>query len=287
MDDIRLKELAFLQRIASWTHNGQQKYFLVSDPEIRSIGLDQQYLIEMVILLLEDGSLIFREDHMQRLVARLRHEYVSTRESIVPSHEWENPRQTLRMKFLGSQAFTLAITYTGLRQIEELRERLKADRILDSLGVLLDWRYFHPELRITLGRDDVTAISVIALDLDNFKRINDEYGHDPGDEVLRGYMKVVKAAVGTFGTAFRRGGDEVRVLLPGFDSERGQKLAESIRLGVESMVVQFKETKLPGVTTSIGVATSPSDPRDAELDFIADQRQKSAKKAGKNRVVSQ
>lgn len=285
MDDIRLKELTFLQRVASWTNNGH--LFVINDPEVRSLGLDQRYLIEMIIYLLEDGSLSFREDYIQRLVARLRGEYTGGHDGHFHDHEWNNPRRTLEFRFIGSSAYTLAITYTGLRRIEELRERLKADRILDSLGVLLDWRYFHPELRITLGRDDVAAITVIALDLDNFQRINDEFGHDPGDEVLRGYMKVVKTEVGTFGTAFRRGGDEVRVLLPGFDRERGAKLAESIRLGVENMVTKFKETTLPGVTTSIGIATSPTDPRNAELDYIADQRQKSAKKAGKNRVIFQ
>lgn len=285
MDDIKLKELNFLQLVAAWTKNGQPKYFVPNDPELESIKLDQRYLIEMVIFLLEDGSLCFRENHMQRLVGRLRHEYTGTRNGEINIHEWDYPRQALESKLQGNPAYNLLITYTGLRRIEELRESLKVNRILDPLGVLLDWRYFFPELRLTLSRADIEHISVIALDLDNFKAVNEGSGHSAGDEVLKGYMQVVKSKVGTFGTAFRRGGDEVRVILPGFDQKRCAIMAEAIRAGVEKMEVKFQDVPLPPVTTSIGVATSPTDPRDPELDEIADQRQRKAKAEGKNRVV--
>jgi diguanylate cyclase (GGDEF)-like protein len=287
MDDTRLAELAFLQRIVTLTNNGHLDNFYANHEQWRSLGLAQQHFIEMVIHLLENGAIRYREERMQLLVARLRHEYSGVGDANFTRHEWDTPRRTLERSMLGTNVFTLAITYTGLRRIEDLRDQLKQDRILDPLGVLLDWRYFLPELRLALGRSDNVPVSVIALDLDGFKAVNDAHGHDAGDAVLRSYMQAVKDIVDTAGTAFRRGGDEVHVLLPGSDRDQSRKLADVILYGVRSMKVQFKGKDLPRVSSSIGVASSPPDSRSPDLDGIADQRQLAAKKAGKDRVVDQ
>lgn len=287
MDDIRIKELLFLQLLRN-NSPGVGRLFNVNDPEIEALGINQRYVTEMVISLLEAGAIRVYEHYLHSLVSRLRGEFTGAAPREIESWEWENPREGLEYRLRGiGNLYHLVITYTGLRCIEELREALQSDRILDSLGILLDWRYFEPELRIALARGDSLPVSVIALDLDGFKRINDEFGHDPGDEVLRSYMRVVRDTTGTLGQAFRRGGDEVRVILPGFDHARGMAIAETIRTGIQTMIVEFEQRQLSTVTTSIGVACSPPDTRSLQLDRIADLRQKAAKDLGKNRVVGQ
>ena len=287
MDDIRLIELTFLQRIATLTNSGDPGNFYLNHEHWWSLGLAQRHLIEMVIYLVEDGAVLFQEDRMQLLVAKLRRDYNAVDDVKFARHEWDHPRRTLEQSMLGANTYTLAITYTGLRRIEELRDQLKADQILEPLGVLLDWRYLLPDLRFALGRSEREPVSVIALDLDDFKAVNDQHGHDAGDDVLRGYMQIVKEVIGTTGIAFRRGGDEVHAVLPRCDGEHAKRLADEILDHVRFMKIEFKGKVLPKVTSSIGIASTPPDPRTPDLDRLADQRQLMAKKAGKDRVVDQ
>ena len=287
MDDIRLKELLFLQLLTKRGQDASGFLFNLSDPDVKAMDVPDRVITEMVIHLIERGCVRIYEQEVHQLAGHLRGEVGSELPSGIDPWEWAHPRDALERRLRGcGNLYHLVVTYTGMRHAEELRDALQRDRILDSLGVLMDWRYFHNDLKGALARGTEVPVGVIALDLDGFKRINDEFGHDPGDDVLKAYMGVVKDATGSQGRAYRRGGDEVRAILPGFDLNRTLVLAEAIRKGIAEMVVNFDGKQLPNVTASIGLACCPPDERSLQLDVIADQRQKGAKEAGKNCIIS-
>ena len=87
-------------------------------------------------------------------------------------------------------------------------------------------------------------------------------------------------------SVYRGRGDEVAVLIVGKEHKLATDFAESIRAGIEKMDCQYKDTKLPKVTASLGIATSPPSSRAIELENLADDRQTRAKNEGKNRVIA-
>lgn len=284
MDDIRIAEYEFLLLV----RHSKEPGGLLFNPqaaELKALSVKHEHLIEMAVYLLEAGA-IYTETHAAHLlVARLRGEYVGEQPSELAPHQWRLPREALINRLRGQNLHALRITYGGLRRIEELRETLQRERILDPLGVLLDWRYFLPDLRAALLRD--AQVGVIALDLDGFKRINDDHGHDPGDAVLKAFMEAVRVGVAPHGRAYRRGGDEVRALMVGRSAEECHATAEAVRVATERLQVHYEGVLLPTVTTSIGLAVTPPEERQpTSLDRLADLRQGEAKRLGKNRIIT-
>ncbi len=288
MDDIRVSEMTFLQLVARGEPNFSGRILFSGGHDLATVKLQQQHLLEMVVHLLEVGYLRVENDQLLRLVAAVRNDWRGGQGSDIHPHEWAFPRSGLEARLRGGgQSYNLFITFTGLRRIEELRESLRVDRILDSHGVLLDFRYYLPELRDALARTDVANVAVMTLDLDDFKDVNEKHGHFGGDEVMKEYMRIVRDHVGTHGRVFRRGGDEVCAVLLGFDLDRTHVLAETIRQAIQGMRVIYEERVMPAVTSCIGVAATPPSPRSPDLGKIADERQGRAKKRGKNCVVAE
>jgi diguanylate cyclase (GGDEF)-like protein len=150
--------------------------------------------------------------------------------------------------------------------------------LTDPLTGLGNHRHFHDDIQRALDdADDDEPVSLLLLDLDNFKQINDTHGHPAGDEVLAASATCLRAG----GEAYRLGGDEFALLLPGYDTgEAGQvagavleRLAElECRAGVR-------------ITFSGGLATFPRHASErSELLRVADVALYSAKRAGKNRL---
>jgi diguanylate cyclase (GGDEF)-like protein len=187
---------------------------------------------------------------------------------------------------MSSVGYQLRVTYRGLCRIEELSELLKRDRILEPFGVLLDLRYFPKDFEDALHRPSDVPVSVLRLDMDGFKKINDDFGHPAGDMVMKSYLETVRDCVGSIGSAYRGRGDEVAALIVGQEHKRVTEIAEMIRASVEALRCKFNDTALPAVTASIGVATTPPESRGKEMETLADDRQNRAKKEGKNRVVA-
>lgn len=285
MEDIRYSEFLFLRGVAT----GEHKYFNYGDgPRSVSLGLESLDIYsEMVMASLEDLHVRVENTNANSLVLRLRGELPDKCDQAVsfPPWQWANPREGLKQYLRSNTVSQLAITYRGLQRIEELRDLLRRDQILEPFGVLLDLRYFRRELEDSLKRSSETAVSVLYTDMDNFKRINDEFGHQAGDVVMKAYLESVRSGLEPFGTGFRGRGDETVALIIGQGHERAVKIAEGIRTRVEAMRCEHKGTKLPPVTTSIGVATTPPASRSPEVEALADERQSRAKKSGRNRVV--
>ncbi|HEV2328609.1 MAG TPA: GGDEF domain-containing protein [Verrucomicrobiae bacterium] len=286
-DDIRYSELLFLRDL----EKNPLTYFNPNNPnQTENLGLNQITCIEMLIALLEELYIQSNQDDLQMLVWQLRGEGREEKAAKNYPHLMRGagwPRLEIFNAFLSNRAFQFRITYRGLRRIEELRDLLKRDRILEHFGVLLDIRYFHRDLTDALSRPADVPVSVIRLDLDGFKNVNDSCGHHAGDVVLKSYLEVVRNCLGSLGDGYRAGGDEVAALLIGQDKDRTKQIAENMRACVKNMHCTFKGKILPAVTASIGVATGPPDLRDLDLADTADKRQVRAKKEGKDQVISE
>src|SRR5450756_1929387 len=131
-----------------------------------------------------------------------------------------------------------------------------------------------------------TMFSMIMLDIDLFKNVNDTYGHLCGDEILVGLANLIKSCLRSMDTVARYGGEEFAVLLPETDGSQAIYTAERIRRAVEDYVFNVSDRELR-ITVSQGVATFPGQGIKGRFDIIAkaDEALYEAKEAGRNRVV--
>jgi diguanylate cyclase (GGDEF)-like protein len=123
-------------------------------------------------------------------------------------------------------------------------------------------------------------LSLIIIDIDNFKSINDSYGHDIGDEILKEVANVLQEKIRQVDILARWGGEEFLVLAPNTDHDNVQILAEKLRLTIENH--HFNEVK--NITISLGVSTLKETDTLTELFKRADQGLYYAKEHGKNQV---
>lgn len=131
---------------------------------------------------------------------------------------------------------------------------------------------------------DQTPFALVMIDVDHFKRVNDVYGHPVGDEVLLELAKLVVDRAAGKGTAYRFGGEEFSLLLPGYSADEAVGLAERIRKDLEAAVVSSKKLN---VTASFGAASVPEHASKAEaLLERADAALYRAKRDGRNRVAT-
>jgi diguanylate cyclase (GGDEF)-like protein len=131
-----------------------------------------------------------------------------------------------------------------------------------------------------------TDLSVILLDLDRFKKINDSFGHHSGDRVLEGIASLISRSIRQIDLFGRYGGEEFVVLLPDTSSAEALETAERLRLLVSELNIETERGVLT-VTVSLGVATlTPDVPSLANFIDQADQAMYAAKQAGRNRVAA-
>ncbi|HOP75114.1 MAG TPA: sensor domain-containing diguanylate cyclase [Bacillota bacterium] len=159
-------------------------------------------------------------------------------------------------------------------QLEQ--EKRKADT--DGLTGLYNRRYFNEIIEDAVRRD--RTLSLIMIDVDNFKKYNDTFGHPAGDQLLKKVAGVIVEAVREGDIVARYGGEEMAVILRNCANALAMQIAESIRRSVE----QLKDVQAP-VTVSLGVATLPQHAVDVKgLIEYADKSLYEAKHTGKNRV---
>jgi diguanylate cyclase (GGDEF)-like protein len=195
--------------------------------------------------------------------------------------EWGGARDA-RIPMLTVQAFAQAATQAALalRNAELLRE---VERLAtrDSLTDLANRRYFEESLRREAARAQRrgTDLSLLVIDVDHFKHINDTYGHQTGDAVLREVADAIVGHTKSFDLAARYGGDEFMVLLPDCSAADAARVADRVRVHVAAAV------RRAPVTMSVGVATMPLNALDAErLVAAADVALYEAKGDGRDRV---
>jgi diguanylate cyclase (GGDEF)-like protein len=157
----------------------------------------------------------------------------------------------------------------------------------DELTQLANRRQFDEALAAEVVRAERfrDTVAVVAADLDNFKEINDRFGHDVGDLVLRAFAAAIRTNVRDVDLPARYGGEEFTVLLPATDAEGGRQLAERLRAAVENLSLDSGGAGIVPVRSSFGVASYPAEPSAAALMRAADRALYRAKAAGKNQVV--
>lgn len=158
--------------------------------------------------------------------------------------------------------------------------------ITDFVTGSFNHRYFHQQLRQEVDRSRRLGqpLSLLMIDLDNFKVVNDTYGHQVGDLVLHGLAERLRGELRVVDVLARYGGEEFTVILPGTTSESVLPVAEKLRRAVAAQAFQVNGLDIP-VTVSIGGATYPDHAGSArELVECADQAMYLAKKRGRNCV---
>lgn len=184
---------------------------------------------------------------------------------------------------LGKQRFPVLAQL--LEQIDDLQEQ----KDHDPLTGLRNRRAFDHALRLEVERATrfQTPLSLAMLDLDDFKRVNDTYGHPCGDKVLQKIATLLQAETRKIDITARYGGEEFAILLPGTGLMRAQKLLERIIQGARAASVRCDSESVT-VTCSIGVASyrGKAAPDITTLIREADQALYRAKQAGKNRLES-
>jgi diguanylate cyclase (GGDEF)-like protein len=170
--------------------------------------------------------------------------------------------------------------------------RLFALATRDSLTGLFRRAVFEERLSAETARfgRERAPFAVLMLDVDNFKRLNDTYGHQTGDQVLREVAAVVAGRCRETDTAARYGGEELVVLLPGADATAVATVGEKIRAGIAELQVStgkagHSEGGTVGVTVSAGAAVMQPGITAVQLIEAADAALYEAKRSGKNRVV--
>jgi diguanylate cyclase (GGDEF)-like protein len=171
----------------------------------------------------------------------------------------------------------------------EYHEEIYRLTIIDALTEIHNKRYLMEYLDRELARSARyhRPLTLVVIDIDRFKAINDEYGHLGGDFALREMASCIKSVIRKEELFARYGGEEFVIVLPETTREGALKLCERVRTLVESHDFQF-ENKSFKVTISLGAATTKGDESLTPLELIrqADEKLYQAKRAGRNRVVA-
>jgi diguanylate cyclase (GGDEF)-like protein len=173
-----------------------------------------------------------------------------------------------------------------LRTLGDFR-RVASQAATDSLTGLANRWTFDEELALEWRRAERVGdpLALILLDIDDFKSVNDGYGHQAGDEILRRVGQVLAGGVRHVDLAARYGGEEFGVIVPETDLEGAVELAERLRAALEAEEVELQDGTKLSVTASFGAALKGDLPGGENLVAAADEALYQAKRAGKNRVA--
>jgi diguanylate cyclase (GGDEF)-like protein len=130
-----------------------------------------------------------------------------------------------------------------------------------------------------------TTLSCLMVDVDYFKKLNDQYGHDAGDKVLRELSRLITETLDDNSVAFRYGGEEFLLVLPGADEVQAKKVAETLLHNVLNHHMLYESQNIGPVSVSIGLATWPRHARADNLVRAADLALYLAKEQGRGQIV--
>jgi diguanylate cyclase (GGDEF)-like protein len=178
------------------------------------------------------------------------------------------------------------------KELAQKREELLALSRTDPLTGLCNRRYFEERLHEEFARSKRygSHLSLVMLDIDHFKRINDTFGHPFGDEVLRGVAHTARAQLREVDLLARYGGEELVALLPETAPEAALRVCERVREAIEALEFEHvgadRDRRLVRCTASLGLASVPSPLLATAEDLLraADECLYAAKGAGRNRV---
>lgn len=171
----------------------------------------------------------------------------------------------------------------------ELHKRTEELTVIDELTGAYNYRYFVHKLEEEKKRAlrYELPLSIIMVDIDWFKKINDSYGHESGNDVLRSLSRIIKQCIRDVDIFTRYGGEEFAIILPQTPLAEAERIGERIRSQVETTVMEVNEERELKITVSVGVSAYPENGKShEELVSLADQALYRAKGSGKNLVCS-
>ncbi len=175
----------------------------------------------------------------------------------------------------------------ALQRLKESEARYRELSIHDDLTDFYNTRYLYQTLQGQLDMHRSRSLSVIFMDIDNFKNVVDTYGHLNGSRTLAELADVVRSVLpdGAYGVSY--GGDEFVIVLAGQNHEQGMQTAQTIRLAIEQARFLATQELAIQITVSCGIATFPDDAQTlTELLGCADQALFQSKERGKNTVTA-
>ena len=205
----------------------------------------------------------------------------NTRLLLVPPDEGFAKDTRTLAEWLASQA---AVALDNAR----LHDIVQRQAITDDLTGLVNRRRFIEALdaEIERARRFGAALTIVLADLDNFKQVNDEFGHHGGDVVLRAFADLIRSHVRDVDVSGRIGGEEFAILLPDTDAAGAARVAERMRTSLNEVAIPLSEGSAIHVASSFGVAELARDQSGDDLLRAADAALYRAKDEGKNRVVA-
>lgn len=171
---------------------------------------------------------------------------------------------------------------------QRLRDALLEKALFDPLTGLRNRHHLEDTLhtQMTQAMRNGEPLSCMMIDIDHFKSINDRFGHEAGDQVIKNVATIVQRAAHDGGLAFRYGGEEFLVLLPGAGEAEAHACAQKIYNGVYALSLRYGLTEIGPVDVSIGIASYPEHAQSDNLLRAADVALYRAKELGRSRIVS-
>ncbi|MFM0557278.1 GGDEF domain-containing protein, partial [Paraburkholderia sediminicola] len=186
-------------------------------------------------------------------------------------------------------AEAMARTECALQELQRTNQKLEHLAATDPLTGVANRRQFieRVEAEIARAKRGGALFSLLALDLDHFKEINDSYGHQAGDEVLRRFVQKCLDAIRPYDGVARVGGEEFMVLLPQAALDAARTIGERLREAIAGGVFETGAGRPVEVTVSVGVSQFGRDGDTIDTILrVADERLYRAKHEGRNRVVA-
>ena len=184
----------------------------------------------------------------------------------------------------------------SLEKARYVKEAVEKSEVCD-LTKIYNYRYLDKQLKLDmekLNKGAIRTVSLIMMDIDKFKGVNDTYGHHSGNIILQEFAKIIKEEIGTSGTVARYGGEEFVILLPNYSKLQALNIAEQLRRKIEQTpfivpvdLGEVSREEIIFITASIGVSTAPED-SDEGMSLLRNADRAlyiGAKQAGRNRVA--
>jgi diguanylate cyclase (GGDEF)-like protein len=292
---VKQYESKFKRRIAFYDQKGKQVLAAVGDPDGGANMRDQPGIATISTQILNASNVQTKLSYTNAESSSLTH--VNSR--YVPELKWylvisQDEREALSplgrvfaLNLLIGTIATLAALALVLWTVARFQNRLAHLASTDALTGLPNRSSGESALRKRLSEasDNKSPMSLLVIDIDRFKRINDEHGHLVGDRVIEAIAKLIRANTRESDIVSRWGGEEFVVLLPNTVIHDAAKRAEMLRSAIESCAIEVGETAFRE-TISVGVAQWNNNENDQNLFARADRALIQAKQAGRNRVAT-
>jgi diguanylate cyclase (GGDEF)-like protein len=276
-----MRALALVGDALASTHNPERLLPIILHAAMQTTGASAGRIVRNGEEVAREGVFVETADPLHVELAN--HDGITERTALYlyPPPQGFDERTTALAHSLAAQA-SVALENALLHGI------VKRQAVTDELTGLANRRAFMEALGLELRRADRFggSLALVLADLDDFKRVNDRFGHGVGDDLLRRFGETLQGRTREIDVCARLGGEEFALLLPETDLAGAESLAESLRVAVSELTVEAGAEDRVGVTASFGVGAFPETHTADDLMTAADLALYSAKRQGKNQVVT-